>query len=190
VLDTLDSRPTQAVSGLDPNPTGVNNAPGAIWTQHTTSGGVGAEVRWYEIDPSPLALVQSGKVTSASLYNFDGAISPNRAVNGSTKSGGDAMVMGFDTSGTTSFPLVRMVSKIGTGAVSGAVTVKSSPGNYAGFDCAGSDNFCRWGDYAAATPDPIPPTAAGRVWLTSQWASGGTSTTQANWRTWNWAAAP
>jgi hypothetical protein len=190
LLDTLDSRPTQAVSGLDPTPARVNNSPGAIWVQHTTNGGVGAEVRWYEIDPSPLALVQSGKVTSSTLYNFNGAISPNRAVNGATKSGGDAMVLGYDASGTTLFPQVRMVSKIGTAAQSGAVAVRSSLGNYNGFDCAGTDNNCRWGDYGAASPEPNPPTTAGRVWLTSQYASGGTSTAQANWRTWNWAAAP
>ena len=190
LLDTLDSRPTQAVSALDPSPAGVNNAPGAIWVQHTTNGGIGAEVRWYEIDPSPLSLVQSGKVTSTSLYNFNGAISPNRAVKGATKSGGDAMVLGYNASGATSFPRVRMVSKIGTAARSAPVNVKSSPGNYTGFDCAGSDNNCRWGDYAAATPDPSPPTTAGRVWMTSMFASGGTSTAQANWRTWNWAATP
>jgi hypothetical protein len=191
VLDTMDSRPTQAVSGLDPTPAGVNNAPGAIWTQHTALGGAGAEVRWYEIDPvssaGPPALVQSGKVTSASLFNFNGAISPNRSVLGATTSGGDAMVLGYDASSTSLAPRVRMVSKVGTAAQSAPVNVRTSPGPYTGFDCAGGDNLCRWGDYAAATPDPA---TANRVWLTSQYASGGTSTAQANWRTWNWAATP
>ena len=46
-------------------------------------------------------LLQSGKVTSASLYNFNGAISPNRAVDGTVKSGGDSMVLGFDMSSST-----------------------------------------------------------------------------------------
>ena len=46
-LDSLDRRLTQAVSGIDP---GHSNKVG-IWTQHTVSGGAGAEVRWYEIDP-------------------------------------------------------------------------------------------------------------------------------------------
>jgi hypothetical protein len=194
LLDTLDSRPTQAVSGADPSPSAVNDAPGAIWTQHTTAGGVGAETRWYEIDPIATgglpALVQSGKVTSPSVYNFNAAISPNRAVHGATKTGGNAMVMGYSASGTGLFPQVRMVSKIGAAAQSAPVGIKGSTGNYIGFDCAGADNFCRWGDYAAATPEPNPPSAAGRVWFTNSYASGVAATTQANWRTWNWAAAP
>ncbi len=194
-LDTLDARPTQAVQGLDPSPAGVNNIPGAIWIQHTTSrttsAGVGAEVRWYEIDPSPLSLVQSGKVTSTSLFNFNGAIAPDRAVQGSTKSGGGSMVLQYNASSTGLFPQIRMVSKIGTAAQSAPVVIKSSPGNYNGFDCAGSDNDCRWGDYAAATPDPVPLSGGvRRVWGTNMYASGGTSTAQSNSRTWNFAARP
>ena len=83
-----------------------------------------------------------------------------------------------------------MVSKLDGSPQSSPVNVRSSTGNYIGFDCAGADNDCRWGDYSAATPDPNPPTAAGRVWMTNQYASGGTSTTIANWLTWNWAATP
>ena len=145
-------------------------------------------MRWYEIDPSPLSLVQSGKVTSSTLFNYNAAISPNRGRNGSTVVGGNSMVMGYTASGTSLFPQLRMVSKIGTAAQSAPVVVRSSTGNYVGFDCAGADNDCRWGDYSAATPDPIPGTAAGKVWMTNMYASGGTSTSVANWRTWNWAA--
>ena len=115
-LDSLDRRLTQAVSGIDP---GHANKVG-IWTQHTVSGGAGAEVRWYEIDPVARVLLQSGKVTSASLYNFNGAISPNRAVNGTVRSGGRDMVLGFDTSSSTTKPAVKMVSKIGAGSAIGA----------------------------------------------------------------------
>ena len=145
-LDSLDRRLTQAVSGIDP---GHSNKVG-IWTQHTVSGGAGAEVRWYEIDPVAKVLLQSGKVTSASLYNFNGAISPNRAVNGTVKSGGDNMVLGFDTSSSTTKPAVKMVSKIGAGAQSAPVLVKNSPSSYKGFDCP--PNPCRWGDYAGRRP--------------------------------------
>ena len=67
------------------------------------------------------------------------------------------MVMGFDSSSTTTFPTVKMVSKVGAGAQSAPVTVKASPTFYRGFDCP--PNPCRWGDYAASTPGPG---AAGR----------------------------
>ena len=102
------------------------------------------------------------------------------------------MVLGFSTSGTTTFPAIRMLSKVGTAAQSGHVAVRGSTGNYSGFDCAGTDNSCRWGDYAGASPDPLSPTGSvrGRVWSVNQYASGVNSTTTANWRTWNWAATP
>jgi hypothetical protein len=48
VLDTLDARNTQAITAVDPSPGEM-----ALWTQHTVFGGSGAEVRWYEIDPTP-----------------------------------------------------------------------------------------------------------------------------------------
>jgi len=189
LLDTLDARPTQAVSAVDP---GRANAVG-LWVQHTTLGSPGlSEVRWYEINPVTRALFQSGKATSTVYSAFNGAISPDRKRFGTTVQFGNSMVLGFDTSGTTTFPAVRMLSKVGAAAQSGHVLVRQSPGNYSGFDCAGSDNFCRWGDYAGASPDPLPPTGStrGRVWSVSQYASGVNSTTAANWRTWNWVATP
>jgi hypothetical protein len=189
LLDTLDARPTQAVSAIDP---GRANAVG-LWVQHTTATSPSgrSEVRWYEINPVTRTLFQSGKATSSTLFAFNGAISPDRKRFGSTVQFGNSMVLGFATSGTTSFPAVRMLSKVGTAAQSGHVLVRSSAGNYGGFDCAGADNSCRWGDYAGASPDPLPPTGTrGRVWLVGQYASGGTSTAMSNWRTWNWVATP
>ena len=189
-LDTLDARPTQAISAVDP---GHGNAVG-LWVQHTTATNPAgrSEVRWYEINPATGTLFQQGKATSTSFFAFNGAISPDRARLGSTALFGNSMVLGFDTSSTTSFPAVQMVSKVGAAAQSAPVLVRSSPGNYSGFDCAGTDNACRWGDFAGASPDPIAASGAmtGTVWLVSQYASGVNSTTAANWHTWNWVAQP
>ena len=190
LLDTLDARPTQAVSAVDP---GHGNVVG-LWVQHTTATNPAgrSEVRWYEINPATGTLFQQGKATNTSFFAFNGAISPDRARLGATGLFGDSMVLGFDTSSTTSFPSVQMVSKVGAAAQSAPVLVRNSPGNYSGFDCAGTDNTCRWGDYASASPDPITASGAiaGTVWLVSQYASGVNSTTAANWRTWNWVAQP
>lgn len=82
-IDTGDARMTQAVAGIDP----ARSSALAIWTQQTTLGGAGAQVRWYEINPATNAVLQKGTVTSGSLFEFNGAISPNRQVNGSTKGG-------------------------------------------------------------------------------------------------------
>jgi hypothetical protein len=186
VLDTLDARPTQAVSAIDP--AHANQV--GIWTQHTVNGAAGrSEVRWYEIDPLTRTRIQSGRIRTA-RFNFNAAISPDRAVNAGTASGGGAMVLGYTASSATANPQLRMVSKIGTAAQSGEVVVRTSPGPYVGFDCAGTDNSCRWGDYSGATPDPTPPVGQNRVWLVNQFASGGTSTSVANWDTWNWIATP
>lgn len=186
-IDTSDARMTQAVAGIDPT---RSNAL-AIWTQQTAFGGAGAQVRWYEINPITHAVLQKGTVTSASLYEFNGAISPNRQVNGSTKSGGNSMVMNFDTSSSMAFPSIKMVSKVGTGGQSGKVAVLNGTKPLSGFDCSkvASTGKCRWGDYAAATPDP---SIANRIWNVSQYAVGSGSgiTGPATSRTRNFIATP
>jgi hypothetical protein len=188
-IDTLDGRFTQAIGATAPN----HNDKFAVWTQHTVSGGAGSKVRWYEIKPSEPDTFQKGSASSNSKYDFDGAISPNRAVKGSDKSGGKNMVMNFVASSSSSFPTIKMVSKKGGDDQSGQVAVKQSPGPIAGFDCSESGEPCRWGDYASATPDP---SNGSHIWNVSQWASGNKPpcTTSLNcpatWRTQIFIATP
>jgi hypothetical protein len=183
VIDTADARLTQAVAAVDPK----HSNQLAIWTQHTVKGGAGAEVRWYEINPAKAKLFQSGSASSKSSFRFNGAISPDRIVNGGTKANGSKMVMNFNSSSTTAYPAILMVSKSSGGDQSSAVTVKQSPGPLGGFDCQQAP--CRWGDYAAATPDPAPPSGSSLIWQTSQFASGVT-TTNSTWEAWNFVASP
>ena len=178
-LDTLDGRLTHAVSGIDPTTGKV-----AVWVGHTVMGGAGAEVRWYEVNPTPLGtptLQQSGAATNGSLYVFDAGISNDRTCNGTTCAHGSAMVLGFTTSSSGAFPASQMVSKIGAGAQSAFVLVKQSTTSDNDFTCSP----CRWGDYGGATPDPAASIGAstGVVWLTNEWTNG---TNQ----TWNWEATP
>jgi hypothetical protein len=188
LLDTLDTRLTQAVSAIDP--TRGSGGSVAIWTQHTVLGGAGAQVRWYEIRPKTPSLYQSGTLTSASRFYFNAAISPDRKVKGSTTAFGQSMVIGYNTTSPSQLADIRMASKIGSGPVQEAVApVKQSTGPLEDFSC--DSNLCRWGDYAGATPDPGAPasSATGQVWLTNQW-SVGSSCCAADWRSWNWAASP
>ena len=180
-LDTLDGRLTQAVSAIDPAHGTV-----ALWTQHTVSGGAGSEVRWYEIDPAADTVFQSGKATSGSLYEFNGAISPNRIVNGATKAFGSDMAMSFDRTSSSVHPSIAMVSKIGAAAQSSPVLVKSSPSSLNDFTCSP----CRWGDYAGATPDPAPPAGTSRVWMVNEWVVEPGSASGSGWGTWNFAITP
>jgi len=189
-FDTLDARLTQAVSAIDPS----NNNSVGIWTQHTVAGGAGTQVEWYEVGPYSLKTLRSGAASDPALWTFNGAVSPDRAVSGSTKRFGGSMVMGFDTSSSSSLEAIRMLSVTPTTGESAFVMAKASGGIDSDFSCQGSPSVCRWGDYAAATPDPIPAldTSAteGTVWLTNAWDAAGSSSSDADWRTWNWPASP
>jgi hypothetical protein len=188
-IDTLDGRNTQGLGAIDPS----KNGGFAIWTQHTVRGGVGgsgAEVRWYEINPTAHSLLRQGEATSGSLFEFNGAISPNRRVSGQNRGGGNAMVMNFNASSSGVKPRILMLSKVGNNPQSGQVLVRTSPGQLSGFDCSrvAERGSCRWGDYAAATPDPL----ANRIWNVSQYATGSGSGISglATSKTWNFVARP
>lgn len=191
VLDTLDSRNTQAVSAIDPS-RGTSGLT-ALWTQHTVFGGAGAQVRWYEINPAAATLFQRGTVTGTStngIFNFNGAVSPDRKVLGTTKKFGNSMILGFNSSSPAQFPDIRMISKVGSATPSTRVLIKSSAVSLNDFTC--SSGTCRWGDYAAATPDPGSSATGtnGQVWLTNQWVLTTGSSFSAGWGSWNWAAKP
>jgi hypothetical protein len=187
-LDTLDGRLMHAVTAVDPLRGGT-----ALWTSNSVAGGAGAQVRWYEINVASHSLYQSGTATSSSLYVFNPASSPDRAVvSGGTAAFGADMVLGFTTSSSSAFPADQMISKIGNSTQSGFVLVHASSGNDQGFDCV-QLGFCRWGDYSGATPDPAASQsgATGQVWLTQMYSTGGgQSTSHAEWGTWNWATKP
>jgi hypothetical protein len=190
----MDSRNTQAVSAIDPS-RGTSGLT-ALWTQHTVFGGAGAQVRWYEINPAA-TLFQRGTISGNStngIFDFNGAISPDRKVLGTTKKFGDSMVLGYDSSATTQFPSIRMVSKIGSAAASAGVLIKASGASLQNWDCSDPNHpgVCRWGDYAAATPDPGSSATGshGQVWLTSQWVRNAGTSSSSGWGSWNWAATP
>jgi len=181
LLDTLDARLTHAVSGVDPA-YGAN----AVWTSHAVFGGAGAEVRWYEIDPMAGSILQSGVASDPSLYVWNGAVSPDRAVGPAGSAFGSNMVLGFNTSSSGTHSAVQFVYKMGSEPQSGFVTVKQSPGPNDDFSCSP----CRWGDYSAARPDPLDVSGtAGTVWLSNEWNVASVDPDGVDWRTRNWAVA-
>jgi len=185
-LDTLDGRLEHAMAAVDPALGHV-----AVWTAHAVFGGAGSGERWYEIDPIGVtpSLFRSGAASSPSLFVWNGAISPDRAVSASGSGFGSNMVMGFNTSSAQEFPAIQMVSKIGAGPQSGFVLVKQSPGNNVDFTC---QDACRWGDYSGAVPDPVADLtgATGKVWLTNEWNVASVNNKNIDWRTWIWGATP
>jgi hypothetical protein len=188
VLDTLDARNTQAVSAVDPAHGGAT----ALWTQHAVFGGAGSQVRWYEINPAAHALIQHGTLTSSSRFTFDAAISPDRLVNGATSLFGGDMAINVVRSSMTTLPAIKAASKIGPNPVSALSTITTSAASDTGFDCIQNAGLCRWGDYAAATPDPAAAATGttGQVWSSSMLAAPGGSAASSAWTTRNFAITP
>jgi hypothetical protein len=179
---------TQVIAANDPR---VGHE--VLWTAHTIAGGAGAEVRWYEINPTTAAVDQSGTVGDPSLYVFNGAISPDRIVSGRTKAFGSNAVVTVNTSSASTDAAIQMVGVTGSQPQSGLVMVQQSPGPNVDFTCSEPHTTaCRWGDYAGATPDPGAPTSAttGRVWLTNQWNLADLDDNTPVWRTTIWRATP
>jgi hypothetical protein len=186
-LDGLDGRLTQAVQRGDPSVSGA----AALWTQHTTQDISGrAIVTWYELVP-PLcsggacgasAKRQEGVIANPNLWVFNGAISPT--------SHGDAAVIHYNTSSTTSFPDSRVQSHDAgdpLSAMSGEQVLRTS--TVADTDGSCRSPFgppCRWGDYAGASPDP---TSCSVVWGTTMLAGDVASSGLPTWVTQNFAVA-
>jgi hypothetical protein len=189
-LDTMDTRPTQAVSAVDP----AHGSATALWTQHTVFGGAGAQVRWYEINTATHSVLQKGTITSSALYTFNGAISPDRRVNGTSKMFGGDMVISVNQSSASALAAVKVASKIGTAAISALTLVAGSTAADTGGDCITTSrpNLCRWGDYAGASPDPAAPATGttGQVWGSSMLSAPGGSSSSSGWTTRNFAVKP
>ena len=128
LIETHDGRLTQAVSAVDPRIGSV-----AIWTQHTVRGPFGAEIEWLEIDPDALSVLQTGRIRFRDTFIFNGAISPDRVVNGPNRAFGSNMVLTFNASSATRTVGIWMVSKIGEGPVTSPRLLIQSPGPVTAF---------------------------------------------------------
>jgi hypothetical protein len=185
LLDTLDGRFEAAVAAYDP--AHANSM--ALWTAHAVFGGAGAEERWYEIDTSSGSLLQTDKATSSSLFIWNGAISPDRANNGTTAAFGDSMAMSVSASSATAYPSLQFISKRGGAPQSALTNLIQANGPNIDSSCS-STSPCRWGDYSGASPDPSATGAAGKIWLANQYNVGSSSTSDTDWRTWLFGLTP
>jgi hypothetical protein len=189
LLDVGDPRLQQVVGAVDPSHKGRF----ALWTDQTVAGGAGSAIRWFEINPATDSLFQSGTVASPTLWVFDGAISPDRLVNGGVTHFGGSMVLTFNSSSSTSEPAIWIVSKRGRAPQSPPLLVQQSQVPYLSFDCATAGSVCRWGDYSGAAPDPAASRFAphGVVWGANEWNAANPNPTGATaWRTWIFSASP
>jgi hypothetical protein len=181
VLDSSDTRLTQAIGMSDPDAAGAKG----IWTQHTVDGpGTPSIARWYELLPSLCngvtcpgsALKQAGTVSDASHFIFNAAISP-------THTGQDAVVQYNLGSGSQLAQIRARWHSAGTAAGStiGDILIGTSTNAAQDFSC--NPGPCRWGDYGGATPDPV---ADDTVWASNQ-LIGSPSGTNPAWTTRNFS---
>src|SRR5439155_3970605 len=137
-------------------------------------------VRWYEILPSTLSVRQQGTISDSANFDFNGAISPAMV--------GNEAAIDYNVSGNSQVPLARAQSRQATnalGQMSGEVTLASSDASLQEFTCVPPDGPpCRWGDYAAASPDPAQ---ANQVWGTTQLAGQPSGILDPAWITQNFA---
>ncbi|HSW85000.1 MAG TPA: hypothetical protein VLF79_00085 [Candidatus Saccharimonadales bacterium] len=163
-----------------------------LWTDHTVAGGYGTAVRWYEINPSKLALDQVGTISSGSYNVFNASISPDRLVSGPHSAYGNNAVIEFNTSSLAQYPAIQMIS-IKNGQVSPMVTIQKSLGPNVDFTCNQPNiQSCRWGDYTGTAPDPGASLrySSGGVWMTNQWNVANIDDQTPVWRTIIWRATP
>ena len=83
-------------------------------------------MRWYEINPVAHDVLQQGSVSSATLWVFNGAISPDRVVNGTKHAFGADMVLTYDTTSKATATTAWVRSKTGAGAVSAPTKIAIS----------------------------------------------------------------
>jgi hypothetical protein len=172
-LQTFDGL-MQAVLAKDPN----HGSKFALWTQHTvaTSDRKRSMVQWYELDPAGKGLFQYGQVKDPKRFVYNGAISPDR----SRGRFGENVAIGVNTSSASAndYVAIQVVTKLGSNAQSGLTMVKQST------EALGGLGGQRWGDYSAASPDPVNAFEAvlgvSGVTLTSTFTQGD------QWGTLNW----
>jgi hypothetical protein len=155
-----------------------------------------AKVIGLAFDPvgaTPVVL-QSADISDSTSFLFNAAISPDRRHDGAISAFGNNFVIQYNVSGKLSGINPRIVagSSVNGGPLSSLLVI-NGVGPYRDGNCRGGtppSDDCRWGDYAAATPDPRPVVIAGRegrgvVWGTNQFSGllNPPPTTLANWRT-------
>jgi hypothetical protein len=174
-VDSSDTRLLQAVSAPDPS----RHVPVAIWTAHDVAGAGGRSViRWIELDPRRMRVLRQGTIAAGRNWAFNPAISPTGH--------GDAAVITYNVAGPSLLPVIRVAFRTSTtprGIMTATVTLARSKARDARCPLDPGET-CPWGDYAAATPDPLRPNV---VWGSNMDIGPPTSRGPFHWATQNFA---
>jgi hypothetical protein len=189
-LDPVDQRLNSAIADRDPD-AGTT----AVWTSHTIRDPAGSGrsiVRWYELVPSACAPVtggtcspavrrQQGEVKDGSSWLFNAAMAPTDA--------GDEAVLHYNSASPFQTVQVRARARSANtelDSLGDEIVIDSSDAVYDEPTCHDARPYCRWGDYSAATTDPVDHHL---VWGSNQ-ATGPANGGKPHWKTRNFALAP
>jgi hypothetical protein len=128
---------------------------GSLWATQGIEVDGRAAIRWFEIDPENLLVLQSGVVADGELDLYTPSIAVNEF---------DEIVIGMNGSSETVFPSVYAVvgERIGESTVFGdLLLLRSGVSDYERLDRRGRN---AWGDYSTTVSDPEDP----RVFWTFQ----------------------
>jgi hypothetical protein len=194
-LRTLDARLTNATMAHN-----LRYDDDIFYTQHTVRHPTEnrSVVRWFEISPADLFVRRTGTVgekpSQAGKYFFNGAIAPDRQVNGATKRFGYNFVVTYNFSSPLDNPGIGVASSVAGGPLTFR-TVKNGIGPYIDLSCPNNGDVCNWLGASAAPdprPDPTRPRAGrGVVWSTIQYSGDRTPrATHTDWYTLIFATQP
>lgn len=171
------SLPTAPQTQIDTGDTRILNVVyrnGHLYATHTVSDGTNTktEVAWYEIAPSPLALVQQGRVSDPTRFYYY----PSIAVNAN----GD-IALGFSGSGSspTEFAGGYYTARLNSdpaGTTQPVALLKAGEAQYFKTGGIGSSGLNRWGDFSATVVDPTDDLT---FWTVQEYAQTGNL-----WGTW------
>ena len=119
---------------------------GSIWTAQAVNAGGRSAVRWYEIDPLTLTVVQSGTVSDPERWYY----MPSIAVNSEKD-----VLVGFSGSNANEYAGAYVAGRRSTdppGEMSPAQLMREGLGPYTRLDGGGRN---RWGDYSLTSVDPV-----------------------------------
>jgi len=148
VVLNLPFAPQRDVDSGDTRILNVVYRNGHIYATHAVSDGANTktEVAWYEINPSPLALVQQGRVSHPTRFYYY----PSIAVNAN----GD-VALGFSGSSPTEFAGGYYTARLDSDPPGTTQTVSLLKAGEATYNKTWSSGVNRWGDFSATVVDPV-----------------------------------
>jgi hypothetical protein len=131
-----------------------------LYVTHGVEVNQRAAVRWYRINVTTGALIESGNITDPTLDLSYPSIAANQA---------GAVVIGCNgSSGATYVSSYAVVGQVANGTLSFGSLTLLQPGT-ASYQSTDSTGTSRWGDYSTTTVDPVDPT---RFWTIQTIAVG------------------